>query len=525
MPAERLTTIIAAGDTAALDRVFAAQRQAHAQTPYPSREARADRLDRLEQALRRHDAAIREAISEDFGGRAHEETLLYEQFLSIEGIRHARRHLRRWMRPERRRVAWWSLPGRARVLYQPLGVVGVIVPWNYPLYLAIGPLTGALAAGNRALVKMSESTPRVGELFARLIAEAFSAEDVAVVNGGVDLARHFASLPFDHLLFTGSTRVGREVMRLASEHLTPVTLELGGKSPVVVSDGFSLEEAARRADSRRGLLIALPAWFYLTLFFVIPLGIVGVYSFATRSSTGRTVLSDWNFDSYRRLWDSLVVEIAVRTLLLALATTLICLVLAYPLAYFMATRRPAVRNLLLILVMIPFWSNFLVRTYAWKVLLGSDGPLSQLSQALGGEPIRLLFTNTAVIIGLVYGFLPFMVLPLYTALERMDWSLVEAARDLYADGWTAFRKVTWPLSIPGVVAGSILVFIPTLGAYVTPAILGGAKTTLAGDYIVSQFLAARNQPFGSALSMGMMLIMLAATIVYFRWFRPSGRDL
>jgi spermidine/putrescine transport system permease protein len=286
-----------------------------------------------------------------------------------------------------------------------------------------------------------------------------------------------------------------------------------------------LEEAARRADSRRGLLIALPAWFYLTLFFVIPLGIVGVYSFATRSSTGRTVLSDWNLDSYRRLWDSLVVEIAIRTLLLALATTLICLVLAYPLAYYMATRRPAVRNLLLILVMIPFWSNFLVRTYAWKVLLGSDGPLSQLSQALGGEPIRLLFTNTAVIIGLVYGFLPFMVLPLYTALERMDWSLVEAARDLYADGWTAFRKVTWPLSIPGVVAGSILVFIPTLGAYVTPAILGGAKTTLAGDYIVSQFLAARNQPFGSALSMGMMVVMLAATIVYFRWFRPSGRDL
>ena len=246
MPAERLTTIIAAGDTAALDRVFTAQRQAHGQAPSPSREARADRLDRLEQALRRHDTAIREAISEDFGGRAHEETLLYEQFLSIEGIRHARRHLRRWMRPEPRRVAWWSLPGRARVLYQPLGVIGVIVPWNYPLYLAIGPLTGALAAGNRALVKMSESTPRFGELFARLIAEAFGAEDVAVVNGGVDLARHFASLPFDHLLFTGSTRVGREVMRLASEHLTPVTLELGGKSPVVVSDGFSLAEAARR---------------------------------------------------------------------------------------------------------------------------------------------------------------------------------------------------------------------------------------------------------------------------------------
>jgi spermidine/putrescine transport system permease protein len=297
------------------------------------------------------------------------------------------------------------------------------------------------------------------------------------------------------------------------------------KDPSVVAARPELEEAARRADSRRGFLIALPAWFYLTLFFVLPLGIVAVYSFATRSSTGRTILGDWNVSAYRRLWDSLVLEIALRTFVLALITTLICLLLAYPLAYYMATRRPMVRNILLILVMIPFWSNFLVRTYAWKVLLGTDGPLSQLSQALGGEPIRLLFTTTAVLIGLVYGFLPFMVLPVYAALERMDWSLVEAARDLYASGWSAFRRVTWPLSLPGVIAGSILVFIPTLGAYVTPAILGGAKTTLAGDYIVSQFLAARNQPFGSALSMGMMLIMLAVTIVYFRWFRPSGRDL
>ncbi|HEX5630178.1 MAG TPA: ABC transporter permease, partial [Acidimicrobiia bacterium] len=259
-----------------------------------------------------------------------------------------------------------------------------------------------------------------------------------------------------------------------------------------------LEEAARRAESRRGFLLALPAWVYLIVFFVIPLGIVAVYSFATRSSTGRTILTDWNLNAYRRLMDSLVLDIALRTLLLAFTTTLICLVLAYPLAYYMATRRPLVRNLLLVAVMIPFWSNFLVRTYAWKVLLGTEGPVSQLSQALGGEPIRLLFTNTAVLIGLVYGYLPFMVLPLYAALERMDWSLVEAARDLYATGWKAFRKVTWPLSLPGVVAGSILVFIPTLGAFVTPAILGGAKTTLAGDYIVSQFLGARNQPFGSA---------------------------
>ncbi len=246
MVAERVAPIIAVSDIAALDRTLHIQQAAHLAAPYPSRELRADRLSRLEQALRRHDLDIREAISSDFGQRAHEETLLFEQFLSIEGIRHARRHLRGWMRPESRSVAWWSLPGRAAVLYQPVGVVGIVVPWNYPLFLAVGPLIGALAAGNRALIKMSEFTPRFGELFARLIAESFTAEEVAVVNGGVEVAQHFTGLPFDHLLFTGSTRVGKEVMRAAAENLTPVTLELGGKSPVIVTDEFDLGEAARR---------------------------------------------------------------------------------------------------------------------------------------------------------------------------------------------------------------------------------------------------------------------------------------
>jgi spermidine/putrescine transport system permease protein len=277
-----------------------------------------------------------------------------------------------------------------------------------------------------------------------------------------------------------------------------------------------LERAAEKAEARRGFLIALPSFFYLVLLFVIPLGLVFVYSFATRDATGQTVLEDWNLDSYRRLFSAEVLEIFLRSFVLALLTTVICLVICYPFAFYIATRAPRVRNILLILVMIPFWSNFLVRTYAWRVLLGSEGPLSQLSELLGGEPFRLLFTNTAVLIGLVYGFMPFMVLPLYASLERMDWRLVEAARDLYADGWTAFRKVTLPLSMPGVVAGSILVFIPSLGAYVTPALLGGAKTVLMGDYIVSQFLAARNWPFGSALSFAVMFVMLVATIFYFR---------
>ncbi len=277
-----------------------------------------------------------------------------------------------------------------------------------------------------------------------------------------------------------------------------------------------LEKAAERAESRRGFFIGSPAAGYLILFFAIPLVLVFVYSFASRSSTGQTLLQDWNLDSYRRIFTPLVGEIFVRSLLLAGVTTVVCLLLSYPFAYYIATRGPSLRNVLLVLVMIPFWSNFLVRTYAWRVLLGSDGLISQISQALGGEPVRILFTNSAVLLGLVYGFLPFMVLPLYASIERLDWRLVEAARDLYASGWTAFRKVTLPLSMPGVVAGSILVFIPSLGAYVTPALLGGANTVLIGDYIVSQFLAARNWPFGSALSFAVMFVMLVATIFYFR---------
>lgn len=292
----------------------------------------------------------------------------------------------------------------------------------------------------------------------------------------------------------------------------PIADEKESTSPVTPE----LERAAIKAEARRGFFIALPAFIYLVLLFVLPLLLVFVYSFATRDSTGLTVLEDWNLDSYKRLFSADVLQIFVRSFVLASVTTVLCLLLSYPFAYYIATRSGGVRNLLLVLVMIPFWSNFLVRTYAWRVILGSEGPISQISVALGGESIRFLFTNTAVLIGLVYGFLPFMVLPLYAALERMDWRLVEAARDLYADGWTAFRKVTLPLSMPGVVAGSILVFIPSLGAYVTPAILGGAKTTLLGDYIVSQFLAARNWPFGSALSFAVMFVMLLATILYFR---------
>jgi coniferyl-aldehyde dehydrogenase len=246
MAAEQIAPLIASDDLASVERCFEAQRQAFGQDPYPSLQRRLDRLDRLEKALRRHEAEIRAAIALDFGNRAEQETRLIEELACIEGIRHARHHLRGWMRPERRRAAWWALPARARVLQQPLGVIGIVVPWNYPLLLSVNPLTAALAAGNHVMIKLSEFTPRFGALFDRIITDAFSADEVSVINGDAAVAHRFSALPFDHLLFTGSTRIGREVMRQASENLTPVTLELGGKSPVIATDGFSLTEMARR---------------------------------------------------------------------------------------------------------------------------------------------------------------------------------------------------------------------------------------------------------------------------------------
>ena len=281
-------------------------------------------------------------------------------------------------------------------------------------------------------------------------------------------------------------------------------------------DGESPERAAARLAARRGALIALPPIATMTLLFVIPLAIVAVYSFATRGRTGRTVLGDWNIAAYARLGEPLVLEVVGRSLGYAVLTTAICLVIGYPFAYWLTTRPMRVRAVMIVLVMLPFWSNLLVRTYAWRVLLASDGPIPAAFAALGLGELRLLFTPFAVVLGLVYGYLPFMVLPLYAALERLDLRLVEAARDLGASGWEAFRHVTWPLSRPGVVAGSVLVMVPTFGAYVTPELLGGSRTTLVGSFVVRQFLSARDWPFGSALSMAILLLMLVATVVYFR---------
>ena len=283
-----------------------------------------------------------------------------------------------------------------------------------------------------------------------------------------------------------------------------------------------LERDAVRAESRRGLLIGAPAIVTLTVLFVLPLVTVVINSLGTRTRTGRTDLSSLDLEAYRRLADPLVLEIAARSFGYALLTTVICLAVGYPFAYHLATRPPKVRAVLLVLVMLPFWSNFLVRTYAWRVLLGSDGPFVSTLEALGLPEVRLLFTPFAIVLGLVYGFLPFMILPLYASIERIDHSLIEAARDLHASGWQAFRAVTLPLSRSGIIAGSVLVFIPSFGAYVTPELLGGSRTTMVGSYVVRQFLSARDWPFGSALSVAILAVMLVATSVY---FRTGGRSL
>ncbi|CAG4905667.1 coniferyl aldehyde dehydrogenase [Paraburkholderia gardini] len=221
-------------DVAALEALLREQRHAYLRAPYPSWETRATHLKTLRAMLLDNRDALAGAMSADFGNRAKQEVLLAE-FLLLKGeIDGALRHGRRWMKARRRSTNKWLLPARVKVVPQPLGVVGIIAPWNYPVLLAAGPLISALCAGNRAIIKMSEVTPRTSALFEQLIAQTFQRDHVAVVNGDAAFAAAFSAQPFDHLLFTGSTQVGRHVMRAAAGNLTPVTLELGGKSPAIV---------------------------------------------------------------------------------------------------------------------------------------------------------------------------------------------------------------------------------------------------------------------------------------------------
>jgi spermidine/putrescine transport system permease protein len=258
-------------------------------------------------------------------------------------------------------------------------------------------------------------------------------------------------------------------------------------------------------------LFLAPSWALLTVLFLVPLAILAAYSLLSRGVYGG-VAGPWTAENWIRLADPLYVAILLRSVAVALASTLICLVLGFPLAWFIAQSGKR-RNLWLALVMLPFWTSFLVRTYAWMFLLRDTGLINTALLAAGiiREPLPLLYNYGAVITGLVYSYLPFMVLPLYATLERLDRSLLEAAADLGARPWQAQLRVVAPLAAPGIRAGVLLVFIPCLGAYLTPDLLGGGKTIMAGTLIQNQFTSARDWPFGSALALaltGFVLVLL-----------------
>lgn len=231
-------------ETDDLEGLLNQQREAFARRGEASgRAERLQLLEQLEAALMARRLDLADAMSADFGGRARQESLL-ELFVVIDDLRHARKHLKRWMRTRRVAANWQFLPSRARLMPQPLGVVGVIGAYNYPVMTTLSPVVGALAAGNHVMMKPSSLTPRTSELMREIVAGLFPIEEVAVVTGGSDTAKRFSKLAFDHLVFTGSTRVGKLVMRDAAEHLVPVTLELGGKSPAIVGEGYDLKHAA-----------------------------------------------------------------------------------------------------------------------------------------------------------------------------------------------------------------------------------------------------------------------------------------
>ncbi|MBK7486801.1 MAG: ABC transporter permease [Nitrospira sp.] len=253
------------------------------------------------------------------------------------------------------------------------------------------------------------------------------------------------------------------------------------------------------------------------LFFLVPLALVFAISFASRGTYGGIV---WEFTAanYLDLWHPLYGKILGQSLWYASLTTAICFVLGFPLAYMIARSPARWQPVLLLLVMLPFWTNFLVRTYAWMIVLRQDGLVNGLLLALGivDAPLELLYTPTAVVVGLVYGYLPFMVLPLYVAVERLDPRLVEAAWDLYASRWAIFTRVVVPLTMPGIVGGCVLVFIPSIGSFITPDLLGGARSMMIGNLIQHEYLVVRDWPLGSAVSFVLMAIVMAAVALYSR---------
>lgn len=274
----------------------------------------------------------------------------------------------------------------------------------------------------------------------------------------------------------------------------------------------------RKAGHLFGMAWTLsPVTFWLVLFFVFPLLFILVISFATRGIYGGVEYT-FTLENFTRFFDKLYLKILWDSLVIAGFTTVFCLVFGYPFAYIIARSPKKYRGMLLMLVMVPFWTNSLVRTYAWIVLLRTEGVINMILMKLGiiAEPLAMLYNQGAVMVGLVYTLFPFMILPLYASIEQLDKSYLEAASDLGAKPWQAFTKITLPLTMPGIVAGSLLTFIPTLGLFFIPDLMGGSKSLLIGNLIKNQFLTARDWPFGSAASMILMVLTLVFILIYLR---------
>lgn len=262
--------------------------------------------------------------------------------------------------------------------------------------------------------------------------------------------------------------------------------------------------------------LALPAWVWLLLFFVAPVGIVVWFSFGYKPGIFGTHANDiLSFDRYAEALSPTFFATFANTLWVGILGTLICLVIGMPMAYWMALKvSPSARGILLALVLIPFWTNFLVRTIGWQVILAPEGWLSRLLQGIGMAPLDVLYSRPAVLIGVVYNYLPLMILPLFVAFDRVGLSMREASKDLGAGRWRTFTQVSLPLARPGIIAGILLVFIPLMGDYITATVLGGAKGNMVGQLVASQFQTAQNWALGSAMAVLLILVILATVAVF-----------
>jgi spermidine/putrescine transport system permease protein len=272
-----------------------------------------------------------------------------------------------------------------------------------------------------------------------------------------------------------------------------------------------------------GGLFVLPGVLWLAAFFLFPLVIILVVSLGTNDATGHIDLSQPNLDNYAQAVRTEYVPAFVNSLRYALITTVLSLAIGYPIAYWISRHGGRHKVLLLILVMLPFWTSYLIRTYAWMIILRDNGVLNSILQSIGltSEPIAFLNTDFSVILGMTYGFLPFAILPLYVSIDRLDESLVQAARDLYASGRQAFLHVTLPLTMPGIIAAALLTFIPAIGDYVTPDLLGGAQTSTIAKVVQVIFTSGRDWPYGSALGFVLMVVTLGGTLLALRSLRQE----